>query len=186
MEILFFLKERAKFIRHFYETAGEPFRETMRRIEEEEEPFDNPPYSENAAPPYLEEWMNAADGLEVLGRTSLSMLSPPLQLYFRTWESELGVRWGEGERKRAFSNGFLKGYQKCFSNVPGLSWDDCPADLELIEQITLARNCDQHQERITSIHVDHARKDLEKYPNPLFVSEAEHRMYADTEMQDVF
>ena len=68
MEVLFFLKERTKFIQHFYETAGEPFRETMRKIEADEPPFDNPPYSEDGEPPYLEEWIQAEEELEVLGR----------------------------------------------------------------------------------------------------------------------
>lgn len=186
MNVLFFLKERTKFIRHFYETAGEPFRDTMRKIEADEPPFDNPPYSEDGEPPYLEEWMQADEGLEVLGRACISMLSPSLQLYFKMWESELAVRWEEGERERAFRNGFLKGYQVCFGEVLGLSWDECPADLDLIEQITLARNRDQHPEHITSMRVDHARNDLAKHPHPFFVSDIERKMYADSEMRGVF
>ena len=43
MDILFFLKERTRFIRYFYETAGEPFHETTRKIEASEPPFDNTP-----------------------------------------------------------------------------------------------------------------------------------------------
>ena len=57
MDVLFFLRERTKFIRYFYETAAEPFRETIRKIEADEAPFDNPPYSEDGEPPFLEEWM---------------------------------------------------------------------------------------------------------------------------------
>lgn len=186
MNVLFFLRDRTKFIRHFYDTAGEPFCETMHKIEAEEPPFDNPPYSEDGEPPYLEEWMQANEGLEVLGRTCLSMLSPSLQLYFKTWETELGVRWEEGERDRAFRKGILKGYQKCFGEVLGLSWDNCPADFELIEQITLARNRDQHPEHISSMRVDHAPKDLAKHPRPFFVSETERKMYLDPEMEGAF
>ena len=59
MDVLFFLKERTKFIRYFYETAGEPFRETIRKIEADEAPFDDPPYSEDGEPPFLEEWTEA-------------------------------------------------------------------------------------------------------------------------------
>ena len=186
MDVLFFLKERTRFTRYFYETAGEPFRETIRRIEADEPPFDNPPYSEDGEPPYLEEWMQAEEGLEVLGRTCLSMLSPSLQLYFKTWERELGIRWEEGERERAFRKGFLRGYQICFGEVLGLSWDECPANLDLIEQIALGRNRDQHPEHISSMRVNHARKDLEKHPHPFFVSETERRMYADPEMEGTF
>lgn len=186
MDVLFFLRERTRFIRHFYETAGEPFRETMRKIEADEPPFDNPPYSEDGEPPYLEEWMLADEESEVLGRTCLSMLSPSLQLYFKTWECELGIRWKEGERERAFRNGFLKGYQICFGEVLGLSWDECPADLDLIEQITLARNRDQHPEHISTMGVDHTRKDREKHPYLFFVSETDRKMYADPELDGIF
>ena len=49
MEVLFFLKERTKFIRHFYDAAGDPFHETKRRIEAGEAPFDNPPSIEFAS-----------------------------------------------------------------------------------------------------------------------------------------
>lgn len=186
MDVLFFLKARTTFIRYFYETAGEPFREIKRKIEAGEPPFDHPPYSEDGEPAYLEEWLEAEEGLEVLGRTCLSMLSPSLQLYFKTWERELGIRWEKGERERAFKNGFLKGYQECFGGVLGLSWDECPANLDLIEQITLARNRDQHPENITSMRVNHAGKDLSKHPHPFFVSEIEHKMHLAPEMEGGF
>ena len=39
MDVLFFLKARTRFIRQFYETAGEPFREIMRKIDAEEAPM---------------------------------------------------------------------------------------------------------------------------------------------------
>ena len=185
MDVLFFLKERTRFIRHFYETAGEPFRESMRKIETGEPPFDNPPYSEDGEPPYLEEWMQADEGLEVLGRTCLSMLSSSLQLYFKTWESELRIRWEEGERERGFKKGFLQGYQIFFGKVLKLSWDDCPANLGLIEQITLARNRDQHPELISTMRVDHSRNDREKHRHLFIVSETEQKMYADPEIEGI-
>lgn len=173
MDVLFFLKERTKFIRYFYETAGEPFRETKRKIEVGDAPFDNAPYSEDGEPPYLEEWMEAEEGLEVLGRSCLSLLSASLKLYFETWESELGVRCEKGARKRAFKRGFLRGYQECLGEVLRLSWDGCPAGLALVEQITLARNRDQHPDDIGSLRVSYRRKDLAKHPHPFFVSEVE-------------
>ncbi len=185
MDVLFFLKERTRFIRHFYETAGEPFRETIRQIEADESPFDNPPYSEDGEPPYLNEWMEADEALEVLGRTCISMLSPSLQLYFKTWESKLGISCNKEERNRAFRNGFLHGYRTCFGEVLGLSWDDCPADFALLEQVTLARNRDQHPEHITTMRVNHTPKDRQKHPHLFFVSETERKMYADPEMEGI-
>ena len=182
MDVLAFLKERTRFIRYFYKTAGGPFRETMRRIDANEPPFDDPPYSEDGEPPYLEEWMEADEGLEVLGRTCISMVSASLQLYFTTWRSELGIRLDEGQHKQAFRNGFLHGYRTCFAEVLDLSWDECPADFGLLEQITLARNRDQHPEHISTMSVDHSRKDRQKHPHLFFVSEIERKMYSDPEM----
>ncbi len=181
MDVLFFLKERTKFIRYFYETAAHPFHETKRKIEAREAPFDNPPYSEDGEPPFLEEWIEAEEGLEVLGRACISMLSASLQLYFKTWEHELGITWEKGERKRAFKNGFLHGYKACFGEVLHLSWDDCPADFALLEQVVLGRHRDQHPDHISTMRVDHTKKDREKFPQLFFVSEIERAMYIDSE-----
>ena len=178
MDVLFFLKKRTRFIRYFYKTAGFPFRETMRNVDKGESPFDNPPYSEDDEPPYIDEYLEASDALEVLGRSCLSMLSLSLRLYFRTWENELGISCGEYNFKR----GFLQGYKTCFEKELRLSWAQCPANLGLIEEIILARNRDQHVEIIATMSVDHAIKDLKKHQHPFFVNEIERRIYDDPKM----
>jgi len=55
MDILYFFRERTQFIKMFYETAASPFRETIRAIEDERPPFNDPPYSEDGEPAYLAE-----------------------------------------------------------------------------------------------------------------------------------
>ena len=183
MDILYFFKERTQFIRYFYNTAGMSFNETKRKIENEETPFDNPPYSEDGVPPYLEQWIEADEALVILGRTCLSMLSSSLELYFRAWEKELGIVWTSGERKREINKkGFLQVYRNCFEKMLGISWEHCPADLEIIEQITLARNRDQHPDGITSMRVKHTEYDLKKYPRPFFMSEADRNIQDDLEI----
>ncbi len=52
MDVLAFLKDRTGFIRWYYDTAGVPFREIMRKIETGEAPYE-PPYSEDPEPPFL-------------------------------------------------------------------------------------------------------------------------------------
>ena len=175
MDVLSFLRERTNFIRSFHEAAAEPFRETQRTIMASEAPFDNPPYSEDGEPPFVEEYMEAEVGLEVLGRTCISMLSASLQLYFMTWQAQLGLTWSE-DLQKAFKEGFLRGYQTCFGEVLNVSWDECPANLALLDQVTLARNIDQHPADITTMRVTHRRNDLEKYPEPFFASEVERKM----------
>jgi hypothetical protein len=106
MDVLYFLKERTKFIRQYYETAAEPFREIMRKIEAEEPPF-VPEYSEDGEPPFLEEWVQANTSLEILGRGCLSMLLASLKLYFQTWESELHIIWEDGAEKKKILQGWV-------------------------------------------------------------------------------
>jgi hypothetical protein len=185
MDVLFFLKERTGFIRHYYETAAAPFCETICKIEALEAPFNNPPHGNEEEPPFLAEWIEADTGLEVLGRSCISMLSGSLQLYFRTWEDQLGVTWERGERKRAFEHGFLRGYRTCFGEILNLSWDDCPADFDFLEQVILARNRDQHPDSITKMSVNHSSEDRKKFARLFFISEADQKWYADPEWADL-
>lgn len=185
MDTLFFFKERTRFIRQFYDTAAAPFMQTMKAIEDKSPPFDNPPYREDGEPPYLTEWIEASEALEVLGRTCLSMLSPSLQLYFRTWEQRLGVKWEEGEKKKTFKKGFLEGYLFCFEEVLGITRDDCPANLDLVEQVTLARNRDQHPDQITTMRVTHSKADRERYGVLFFMSEQDRAMFSDPDIANI-
>jgi hypothetical protein len=59
-------RDRIKFINQFYKAASLPFAEKKRKIEAEEEPF-VPPYSEDADPHFLNEWIEADESLQVLG-----------------------------------------------------------------------------------------------------------------------
>jgi hypothetical protein len=175
MDVSYFLHERTRLIRAYYATASQPFRETLRKIEAEEEPF-VPPYSEDPEPAFLTDWLEARDFLEVTGRCSLSMLAASLSLFLRNWEEQLCLSCKRIAHD-AFRNGLLHGYRKCFEATSGDSWDSCPADLELIEQIVLARNRDQHPEDIWSLGVSHSEQDRERYPSPFFLEDEErHRL----------
>lgn len=185
MDVLYFLKERTNFIRRFYDGAGEPFRETVRKIEAREPPFVHPAGDDDDEPPFMAEWHDAHEALEILGRTCISMLSASLQLYFKTWEAEMRLSWAPEERKRAFANGFVQGYRVCFGEALNLSWDDCPVNFNILEQVNLARNRDQHPDHISTLRVKYDRKTRENYPDLFFVSDTEKEMFADPEMASV-
>ena len=121
----------------------------------------------------MEEWLEADESLEVLGWACLSMLSSALQLYFRAWEAELGIKWEPGEREKAFENGYLPGYMACFEQVLKIDWRECPADLRILEQVTLARNRDQHPRHIAIQQVTHSPADRRKFPDLFFADEKE-------------
>ena len=56
-----------------------------------------------------------------------------------------------------------------------LTRGNCPAKLELLEQVILARNAAQHLDKITDLIPEHRRNDLDKHPRPFFMTESESR-----------
>ncbi|EPN3068450.1 hypothetical protein ACTWWB_004311 [Vibrio fluvialis] len=183
MDIYFFLQQRTKFIRYFYETASSPFYKIMADIEAEVEPY-IPPYSEDSEPAFLSEWIDAKTGSEMCGLHALSMISSSLHLYLKNWLERLkssheviGVNFK--------SKGWFSGYREIFDEC-GLDVGSCPVNFDLIEQITLARNRVQHPEKITFISVFHSDSDLKKYPNPYFVQDIENSAIKDGDAQWLF
>lgn len=171
MDIEFFLKDRTKFIRYFYDVAAGPFTKIMNDIENGVEPY-TPPYSEDDEPPFLTEWLDAKAGLETCGHHALSMLSSSLQLYLKAWVDRLDRYHGMKFEINFKNKGWFNGDREIFNDV-GLNMSECPANLEIIEQIPLVRNRVQHPEELTSIKISHSRSDLKKLSSPYFVQESE-------------
>ena len=188
MDILFFLKRRTEFIRYFYDASSKTFHETKQKIEDEEPPFDSPPYDESGEPAYMEEWTQAENALNVLGRNCVSMLSASLKLYFMTWESELGMKCKSAYQAVFNKKGALNGYRACFEDEFRVPWKECPANLDVIEQVFLIRNKDQHPNRISTFDVSYIdSKKKQKRPDSLFfIGEAEKAIIDDTEMESLF
>lgn len=201
MDILAFFMSRTAFIRQFYETAAFAFTERKRKIEEGEEPFE-PPYSEDGEPPFLGEWIDAGDSINILGQVGISLLAPSLQLYFKEWIRNSFLRFGDkavaeikdiskykSEHKKSFKDGWLNGYKEYIESEYDFDWSQCPADIDLLEEAILARNRIQHPECITTIRVHHSESDLKKMKGYFFIRENEFRLMDDTdsgEMEWIF
>lgn len=179
MDVMFFLNDRLIFIRHLYKTAGEPFRETIRKIDCNEAPFE-PSYSEDGEPANMLEWRTATVAIEMLGRTCVSMLSESLKLYFKAWEVELGLS-SKDTHEKAFKRGFVHGYRASFGDALNVDWGECPANFDILEQIVLARNADQHSGNITTTRAIHPKSDQEKHSQLFFVDERERELIRDSD-----
>jgi hypothetical protein len=184
MDVLWFFKDRLKSISSFYVTASQPFIATIAAIDDQTPPFDHPPYDESGEPAYMDEWQEATLGLDLLGRAALSMLSASLKLYFETWERDLGMPWNsKTEKKRALGEGFVPAYWKGFASALGFDPNTRPADFDLIEQIVLGRNRDQHPQEITSLRVKHRLTDLRRFSSTFFIQDSDRALLDEDMVQ---
>ena len=174
MDIEHFLKSRTAFIRYFYENAVSPFNEIKIAIENEQEPY-IPPYSEDGEPPFIEERMDAEQGVETVGHACISMLSSSLQLFLKSWITRLQNAHGRKFNANFKKKGWFHGFKHIFNELE-LPLSQCGANLDVVEQITLARNRVQHPEELTQLGVDHSERDLKRFPKPFFASETELKM----------
>jgi hypothetical protein len=180
MDIQFFLFQRLGFIEQFYKNSAASFVERKRRIEAEEEPF-VPPYSEDDEPPFLVEWIEADESLNVLGRSCISMLAASFHLYLKTWEHQIGIPIDESLKLCFKKNGWFHGYKAYFAERLGVRFEDSQCDLSLLEELVLARNRVQHPESITNHSTHYSDSDLKKLPRPFFVDEKEFDLFADVD-----
>lgn len=180
MDVVYFLKKRTSFIRSYYDRCVSPFAEIKHQIENEMAPFDDPPYSEDPEPPYLEEWIDADTGIQIVGLSCISLLSDSLKLYFVSLQHRvIGFKFSDEENKQAFKKGYFAAYMGALGYILDTDWSDCPADIGIIEQVVLARNRGQHGGDLTSFYVSYDHHTLDKHPRPFFVNEQERKSWME-------
>ncbi|OCQ02082.1 hypothetical protein AKH15_07100 [Vibrio parahaemolyticus] len=167
MDILVFTNERLKFARFFYSEGVKPFKSIISLIENNQAPYD-PIYDESGEPPYIYEWVQAQDGIEAVGLASLSMLSSTLQLYMNEWLDRIEAPKGIDAVSRKGSKGWFHALKDGIA-THGVDFTECPIDIDVLEQLVLARNRTQHSEDITSNTVNHLKQDLDRFQSHVFV-----------------
>jgi len=119
--------------------------------------------------------MNAETAIETIGHACISMLSSSLNLFLKEWVGRLKKDHGIDFAVNFKKKGWFNGYKEIFEKL-GLPISNCGANLDVIQQITLARNRVQHPEQLTMLRVTHSKEDLKKFPKPLFAKELELKM----------
>lgn len=142
MDILAGLRDKLRFVERHYESASAPFRETIRRIEAGEAPFEPPPFDPDAAtdfePAFLQEWLEADESLNLVGQAALQLVQCAFRDYLR-WFVKLS-----GVQLTASGKNWLERYQKHFASAYGVDWERGPVPLEELEEVNLARNDVEH------------------------------------------
>lgn len=186
MDAVYFLKYRTKFIRYYYDASQRPFVEIRGAIDNQLPPFDNPPYSEDGEPAFLNDWMDAQAAMKVLGLSCVSLLSESLKLYLHALRHRV-IGYAFADPKKAFKSGFLAAHLEALAHILQTDWSDCGVDLGVIEQVVLARNRGQHGEDFGSFNVTHDDEMLRKHPSPFFANDDERRVWsADGESPSSF
>ncbi len=179
MDVSFFLRDRIAFTRQFFINASLPFLEKKRKIKVGEDPF-IPVYSEDGEPPFLDEWIEADESIQILGYSCISMLSAALHLCLKTWEAELRAPIGNSFRS-AFKKGWFNGYKAYFADRFGIDFEASSTNLSILEEIVLARNRIQHPDDILTVKTSYLPTDIKKLPFVFFVNETEFGLLSDVE-----
>ncbi len=183
MDVRYFLDRRIAFIRQFYATASEPYVERKRKIEAHEEPF-VPPYSEDAEPPFLDEWLEADESLHVLAYSCISMLSTALHLYLESWVKQSRIAVEESMKKSVFKKkGWFIGYDAHFTKHFNIAFKTGTSDLKMLNEVVLVRNRIEHPYSITDQKTQYSASDLKQLRHPFFVDKTEMALlgYSDEE-----
>ncbi len=156
MDVAWFLNRRLDFVRQLYTRSSAPFEDIRIKIEKNEEPFVSA-YSEDDEPPFMLEWQDAGDSIDVLGHACLCILASTLQAYLHTCASRYCEKLSDKDRKRIFRKGWVKGYDHIFTETFGITFADGPVSIAVLEDIVLTRNSIQHGLEITNNRPKHAQ-----------------------------
>jgi hypothetical protein len=179
LDVRHFLERRLSFVSQLYTNSAVSFVERKRMIEAEEEPF-VPPYSEDGEPPFLVEWLEAEESLQVLGHACVSMLAASFHLYLKATERQLRVPAG-GKYKADFKRGWFNGYKAYFLGEFNVVFEDSQCNISLLEELVLARNRVQHPESITSRSTHYSKDDLKKVHSPYFIDGRDIELFSAQE-----
>jgi hypothetical protein len=131
------LQDKLEFICWFFDLTIAPFVEIKRKIEAGEDPYQYSISPDDTERPFVMEGMDAHYAIQLQGQLCLNLLQRSLREYL-----DETVKISLPDAPCTKGNWFLN-YKKWFL-AKGVDWSASPADLSLIEEMTLARNNVQH------------------------------------------
>ncbi len=176
MDILYFLRMRLRFLERMYTTCCAPFREIMRKIQDGEEPYVDRRDPEHCdEPAYVQEWMEASEAVEVIGRWCVAMLGSSLFAYLSEWLAQFAEVYQDATLIADFAKApgkpKLERYCHFMRDRLHIDWDRSPVGIDRLEQTILARNDFEHSMGLVTLIVCQDEKHRIKYPRSLFCDE---------------
>jgi hypothetical protein len=178
MDLLYFVRDKLRFIERHYKTAVEPFVTIKVKIHNGEEPY-NPAGPnvdpESDEPPFVEEWIEADESVNIVGCSCLCLVQSVLLEYLREYLQELNRTLPNG------TGNLLSRYRSFFRDQLGIDWDRGPVPFDILEDLTLARNHIQHETKITSRYARQTSEYSRRFPKSLFGDNYEFKRIIVTE-----
>jgi len=169
VDLLYFVRERLRFVRTFYETGQRPFVEIKRSIERGEEPYVDRGNPEDAdEPAFLAEWTDANLAIDVVGMASLGMLKSAFDSFLSQTVKDIAGEQGLKRVSAQKKGSWIENYKAMFFSDFGVDWGASSADLALLEQLVLTRNDFEHNFDILSDIVYQSKPHAKKYPTSRF------------------
>ena len=176
MDIFAGRREKLRFIERFYEGASAPFVETKRKIEAEEPPFVPRPFDPerdtDTEPPFLAEWEEADDAINIVGQAALSLVQASLREYLDAFILLRRVKPPAGR------GDWFARYKAFFLETYGIDWDAGPIPIREIEEINFVRNDIQHTGEEFGMTRRMSKEHYRRFPEGIFVQEIDRKIYA--------
>jgi hypothetical protein len=173
MLILEPLLDKLNFIRRFYDIASEPFVTTIGKIERHEEPYHQFDVEEEE-PPFLVEWLDADESLNILGKSCLCLVQNAFRNYLDGFVEH--YTYGPSNEVVGKSPANVKGnwfenYRKFFLRTYGIDWAKSPIDIHFLEEINFVRNDIQHGGMFYSLEHRQNPEYFKRFPESIFTEE---------------
>jgi hypothetical protein len=169
MDLAHFLNQRLDFVEYFHATTTASYEEVLRKIEAGEPPYvdtRDPEYADE--PAFLEEWGKANAAMTITGAACLDLLQSTLHAYLDEYMNQIRNKHVIPQLKTLGQKGWFGNYRAFFEKYLEIDWAASEADLNLLEQVVLARNDFTHNTDLLSLNSFQTSFHSEKYPDSAF------------------
>jgi len=177
MDILAGLKDKLRFIERWYNAATTPFVETIAKIDKGVAPFDTLPFDEwgpdSDEPPFLEEWLEANESINLIGQAALSLVQSAFKRYLD------GFIYLSEQKPPTGTRNWFDRYKTYFLDTYRIDWEAGPIPPAQLEEINLARNDIQHSEQEFGMSRRMDKKHFARFPDGLFASEMDKQIQVE-------
>jgi len=178
MDILAGLRDKLRFIERHYAAASAPFREIRRQINDREEPFELPPFDpeiDDGEPPFLVEWQEATQSLNIEGQAALKIVQAALREYLSSFVGMYGIPL------TAKGKNWFEKYNRHFLDAYNIDFEKAPIPLDELEEVNLARNDTEHSGEPFGMTRRQSEQHARRFPGGLFVDEIEKQLFQESD-----